>query len=77
MDADAERLLAEFGPTEEEASFIRQQGRIIFAMVLKAYREHKGANIRPMTVEMAIAYPSVMASAWARQIEHDQKAHCV
>ena len=73
MDAEAERLLTEFGPTEEEASFIREKGRMIFAMVLKAFTESKAKRMRPMTVEMAIAYPSFMAGAWARRAESINK----
>jgi hypothetical protein len=73
MDTAAERLLEEFRPTEDEASFIREQGRAVFAMVLKAYGERRVKGLRPTTVEMAIAYPSLMAGAWARQTEQNNK----
>jgi len=73
--ADAERFLTEFGPTADEATFIREQGEAIFAAVLNEFlrRTRNGpAQMRPMTIEAAIAYPAFAAAAWARNAEREQ-----
>ena len=73
--ADAEWLLTQFGPTPAEAAFVREQGEAIFAAVFKAFfiRTRNGsAHMRPMTVEMAIAYPAFAAAAWARRTERER-----
>ena len=73
--ADAERLLTEFAPTPDEAAFIREQGEAVFAAVLEAFlkRTRDGSvRMRPMTLEVAIAYPAFAAAAWARHAEREQ-----
>jgi hypothetical protein len=70
--ADAERLLAEFGPNPDEAKFIREHGEAIFTSALAEFRRltrDGSVRMRPATLEMAIAYPAFAAAAWARDAE--------
>lgn len=72
---DAERLLREFDPTPDEASFIREQGEAIFLAVLNEFLKRtkdRSVRLRPMTLEMAVAYPAFAVSAWARHAESEE-----
>jgi hypothetical protein len=69
--ADAERLLQEWSPTEEEAMFIREQAKAIYDGVLSAFTKQRG-RMRPGALEMAIAYPSFWAAEWVARTEQSE-----
>lgn len=69
--ADAERLIMEWGPTPDEAMFIRDRGEAILAAVVEEFlkRTQNGSKMRPM----AIAYPAFAAAAWALRVEQENE----
>jgi hypothetical protein len=79
--ADAERLLAEWGPTPDEAAFVREQGEAIFVADLDEFKKRtRDGSVQAAATkeEYAIATSNVIGricTAESEQMKGPSEAH--